>query len=158
MKCSVFLLVALLGTVGLSYAQQDQSAAAATIDGSQHPELIPDSIAYRLYFITVASMPANVQRSQLTSAGLSPTEVQAASKILADFKTAWDGLRNGYNQSVAASESTGVPPNGGQFALQRDVLVANTRAALQKVLSASGMQKFDAHVQGEKARMKTRLN
>ncbi|HWT77472.1 MAG TPA: hypothetical protein VN648_01565 [Candidatus Methylomirabilis sp.] len=31
--------------------------AGDMIDGAEHSELIPDSIAYRLFFLTVASLP-----------------------------------------------------------------------------------------------------
>jgi hypothetical protein len=63
-------------------------------------------------------MPANVQHSQLAYAGLSPAEIQAANKILTDFKTAWESLKTGYNQSVAASETSGVL-NGGRICFWR---------------------------------------
>jgi hypothetical protein len=120
--------------------------------------LIPDTLAYRLYFIAVTSLPttpANLQQAQLKSAGLPPVDIQAATKVLADFRTAYDSLSNSYNQAVQASDTTGVQPDANLFAAQRDTLVANARAALQKALSPSGMQKFDAYVQGEKTRMKT---
>lgn len=120
--------------------------------------MIPDTLAYRLYFLAVTSLPtapANLQQAQLKFAGLTGDDIPSAIKVLTDFRTAYDGLSNNYNQAVQANDTTGVQPNANFFASQRDALVLNARAALQKALSPDGMQKFDAHVQGEKTRMKT---
>jgi hypothetical protein len=135
-------------------AQAHQQAQTQIIDGSKTPEMIPDSVAYRLYFVTVASQASAVQRAQLTTAGLSPDEIQAASKILAEFKSKWESLTKSYNQSVDASEAIGIAPDWLGFDVKSDRLVANTRDDLRRVLSATGVQSFDAHVEREKKNMK----
>lgn len=135
-------------------AQAHQQAQTQIIDGSKTPQMIPDSVAYRLYFITVASQAPAVQRAQLAAAGLSPDEIHAASKILAEFKSRWESLTKSYNQSVDASEAIGIAPDWSGFDLKSDRLVANTRDDLRRVLSATGVQSLDAHVEREKKNMK----
>lgn len=142
----VVLVVVVLGALTLSYAQQ---SATTIIDGSVNPELIPDTLAYRLYFLAVTSLPPDIGRYAMPLA--TATDLQAATTAIVAFRTAYDSLSNNYNQQVQAGSN----PDPNFFASQRDALVASTRAALQKTLSVDGMQKFDAHVQGEKKRMKT---
>jgi hypothetical protein len=147
---NITVVLMIVGVPNLSYAQQ---SATTIIDGSQTPQLIPDTLAYRLYFLAVTSLPPSVGQAQLHSAipSATATDLQAATTAIVAFRTAYDSLSNNYNQQVQASSN----PDQNFFASQRDALVANTRAALQKTLSAGGMQKFDAHVQAEKKRMKT---
>ena len=156
MKKLAVLVVVLAALVSLpmrAYTQQSPPSSAVTIiDGSQHPELIPDALAYRLYFLAVTSLPPTIRQDQLTyGAGVFQTNLQAATTAIVAFRTAYDSLSNSYNQQVQAGSN----PNPNFFASQRDALVANARAALQKILSPTEMQSFDAHVQGEKTKMKT---
>jgi hypothetical protein len=149
---NVTVVLMIMGVPNRSYAQQ---SATTIIDGSQTPQLIPDTLAYRLYFLAVTSLPPAVGQAQLHSAiprsSASATDLQAATTAIVAFRTAYDSLSNNYNQQIQAGSN----PDQNFFASQRDALVANTRAALQKTLSASGMQNFDAHVQSEKTKMKT---
>src|SRR4029077_6525313 len=41
-----------------------QHAAANVIDGAAHPELIPDSVAYRLYFVAVSTVQNPAEAEQ----------------------------------------------------------------------------------------------
>lgn len=100
------------------------SIAGNFIDGSQHPELIPDSIAYRL-FLTVVAEPPNAseerkprQKAFLRSAGLDDNDIQAAIPVLATFKVKYRDLIETYNQSVVTANARHVAPDLGRFRQQ----------------------------------------
>jgi hypothetical protein len=127
------------------------------IDGSQHPELIADSVAYRLYFTTVSLPPnptseqAQLQVLQLGMIGLNAGDTQAIVKTLAAFRVRLDSLVDDYNKSVNTA-----PDSETHFKVlvgQQDALVANTRKVLKAVLSADGMIVLDKYVKREKAKM-----
>jgi hypothetical protein len=65
-----------------------------TINGEQHPELIPDSTAYRLYFIVVSELPnpspeqRNRQLSHLHKIGLQGTDLATLVNTLGTLLTA----------------------------------------------------------------------
>ena len=135
-----------------------QHAAADIIDGSVHPELIPDSVAYRLYFFLIAEKPiplpneAKRQHAHLQKAGLSETEIQATSIILANFKTEYTAMIALYNHSpeVLRNSNDGLP----LFLAKRDALVQATRDALTAALTPRGMSNLQAQIQKEKATMR----
>lgn len=127
------------------------STTTPVIDGAAHPEMIPDSDAYRLYLITVANMPADRQRAQLNQAGISGNDLSAAIKTLAAFKAQWDALRDDHNHTV---ENLGPAAETTAFRASRDALVASTRTALAASLTSTSMQHLSAHIQTEKRRMR----
>ena len=155
MKTALIVLWCLLASV-VPLAQVKHNHPAVTIiDGSRNPDLIPDIVAYRLYLLTVAHMQPALQEAQLKSAGLSPSEIPAAAKVLSDFKTSFDALSKAHNDAVmAAANASGPRPDSHLFALQCDALVNSAVSALQSVLTANGMQAFRTHVTAEKKRMK----
>jgi hypothetical protein len=130
------------------------------IDGARHPELIPDAIAYRLFFLTVAE-PADAnaeqrarQRAWLRTAGLKDEDVQSAAAVLETFKSQYDELVALYDESVRAANETGTNPDPATFLSQQDQLVESTRDALTAAISPEVMARFDAHVRREKRNMK----
>ena len=136
------------------------STDAGLIDGAQHPELIPDSTAYRLFLITVSEKPnptskeAERQLAFLTAAGLDRDDIEAAIPILATFKAQYTDLIAGYNKAVASANATGIAPDLATFLQRRDSLVQSTRDALASALTHAGMDLVHAHVQREKRKMK----
>src|SRR5438034_1307525 len=120
-----------------------------TIDGSKTPWLIPDSVAYRLFFVTVAE-PAertNVQirrqRSRLAQAKLTDADYEAVVTILSKFKEAHTALQLKYSE--IASHSGFIDEN--TLASDRDAIVETTRRELKDRLSAGGMAILDAYIQ-----------
>ncbi len=133
----------------------------AIIDGSKEPQLIPDVVAYRLWFVAVALLPGATaaeerrQRAQLMTAGLKGDDVGRAASALATFKTSYGYLVGAYNDSIAEANKMGEdPPDVQAFLGQRDALVETTRDALNSALSVPGMQALRAYVQGQKANMR----
>lgn len=130
------------------------------IDGSKEPKLIPDVVAYRLWFVAVALPPSATdaqqarQEAQLIAAGLKGQDIVQAANILATFKTSYDYLIGSYNDSVAEANKMGEAPDLQSFLGQRDALVETTRNALNGTLSAAGMQALEKYVQSQKADMR----
>jgi hypothetical protein len=135
-------------------------APTSFIDGAQTPDLIPDSAAYRLYFLTVSEMPnpseeAKIRQiSHLGKVQLHDDDLQSLIGTLANFKQQYNALIDRYNREATVIDASGGTPNTQSFLIQRDALVQSTRNALKQTLSADGMAKLDAHIQGEKRRMK----
>jgi len=159
----VFACIPILFLPQRMAAQQPQHqhvAAAHTdhvIDGTQHPELVPDSAAYRLYFVTV-SLSANptdkdkkVQDAHLAKINLDPIDKQAFVTVVANFRSQYDAWTARWNAAATAQGDSFDP---APFLQQRDDLVQATRAAIGQSLSISGVKLLDAHIQGEKKRMK----
>ncbi len=130
------------------------------INGAKHPELIPDPIAYRLFFLTVAE-PADTadeqrarQRAYLRTAGLKEEDVQPAAAVLATFKSQYDELVGRYNESVQVANETGAEPDLATFLSQQDELVESTRKALEAAIGPEVAKRFEVHVQHEKRNMR----
>lgn len=129
---------------------------AGTIDGSKTPWLIPDSVAYRLFFVTVAEPAQRMddqtrrQRSRLAQAKLTDADYQSVVTVLSNFKEAHAALQQKYSEIAAhggfIDENT--------LTTERDTLVETTRRELKGRISADGMASLDALVQKEKSRMK----
>jgi hypothetical protein len=133
-----------------------QMGTQSSIDGSQHPEQIPDKVAYRLFFLAVSQTfepKANLEHrfAHLRGAGLADNDVFLASQILDSFRSQYLSLVNEYNNDLGTqSGSTAALP---LFKSKRDVLVSNTRDALVFGLSTLGRDSFLKRVQSEKRGM-----
>lgn len=142
-------------------AANGQSATTpGIIDGTKHPELVPDSAAYRLYLLTVAK-PADAtnaerarQRVILKWSGLGDQDIPYAVAVLADFRAQYDDLIKQYNDSVVQADKVGEQPDLATFLSQRDALVQSVRDRLKLDMSPASMTRLNAHVQFEKRFMK----
>jgi hypothetical protein len=142
-------------------AAHTHSAVASdqVIDGAAHPELIPDSTAYRLLFVVVGEPPNPTpqgvvrQAARLNAAGLTGNDAQAAVGVLATFKTRYADLLAHYNQAVLGAQRAGPAPDLPSFLAARDALVQSTRCALTSALTPKGAASLSAYVQHEKAHM-----
>lgn len=131
-----------------------------TIYGKDHPELIPDNTAYRLYLTVIGETPnASPQKRERQMAFASKAPLSASDTtaliVVADwYKTQWTAMVNDYNSKVAAANDHGTPlPDGRAFLAKRDALVEQARGLLKKSLPAASMGRLDAHVQSEKRHM-----
>lgn len=141
-------------------AHSQQHGSTPMIDGAVHPELIPDSIAYRLYFL-IASTGTNPtaedrkhQRAHLNKIGLEDLDREIVVDILAEFRTKYDALEAQYNDAAKAALSRNQVPDTASFLAQLDDLVQSTRDALKLRLTPQAMTQFDAFVQSEKKHMR----
>jgi hypothetical protein len=137
-----------------------RSFRAGIIDGAKHAEQIPDSAAYRLFFIAVSEVPSPTEKQQarqlafLRGTGLDESDVLTAIPLLAIFKVQYASLISRYNQAVAAANANATTADVATFLRQRDELVQSTREALRTNLTPDGMARLHEHVQREKTRMK----
>jgi hypothetical protein len=156
-----FLAVSLLLASSFLVAQHDHQAAQI-IDGAFHPQLIPDNIAYRLYFVAVATMPNDSteaktrQSANLRMIGFedSDPDLQVLVRELEKFKTRYTEMITRYNAEATTATEAGIQPDQRAFLAQRDSLVATTRRALKRQLSPEGLKRLDFSVQEEKRHMK----
>jgi hypothetical protein len=125
------------------------------IDGAAHPELIPDSVAYRLYLVAVSTGPnaseaeQTHQRAHLMRTGLGDIDRQILTSILSDFRTKYDALVKEYNDSAKADATTDV-----HILLKKiDALVQSMRDSISVRISSLGAAKLHAFVISEKKNM-----
>ena len=143
-----------------SATPHQHAAASPMIDGAVHPELIPDSVAYRLYFITV-SMTLNPieedrkrQQAHLAKIGLQDSDREILVGILTEFRTKYDILVDQYNHSAEAAAGRNEVPDIGSFFRQLDGLVRSTRDTLKLRSTPMAMTQLDGFMQSEKKHMK----
>jgi hypothetical protein len=131
------------------------------IHGSDNPALIPDSTAYRLYFIAIGNPPsptANMQARQRAHIGkingFSQADFNALGPLLDDFKVRFAVLTTTYNAQVEAAVKAGSPlPEVSAFFALRDQLVTDQKARLKLALTSDGLAQLDAQIQIEKSGM-----
>lgn len=135
---------------------QHDITAPNLIDGAAHPELIPDSVAYRLYLVAVSTNPNPTeveqthQRAHLIRTGLTDTDRQMLTSILSDFRTKYDALVKEYNDSAKADPTSNVHT----LLKKIDNLVQSTRDNISVRLSSHGAAKLHAFVISEKKNMR----
>jgi hypothetical protein len=130
------------------------------IDGALHPELISDSVAYRLYLSTISlgSNPTDTdlkrQRAQLSQIGLQDNDREALRSALVEFRAKYDDYVKRHNQSAEAAEGRSEQVDVHAFVRQLNDLVKATRITLRQRLTPAGLTQFEAFVQAEKTKMK----
>ncbi len=139
---------------------QHQHVTPNLIDGAVHPELIPDSMAYRLYLVAVSTgqNPTEAeqqrQRVHVTRTRLSDTDQQIFTTILSDFRTKYDALVAEYNDSAKAANARNQSADVHTLLTKLDDLVQSTRDTISLRLSSHGAAKLHAFVVSEKKNMK----
>jgi hypothetical protein len=150
-------LISVLRVSPLFAQQHNHAATAPHIDGSQHPELIPDLVAYRLYLVTVGELLEATaadkmrQQSHLNRVGLEDDDAAVLLNTANDFKKQYRALIEDYNAHLDPQRIDPVALRA--FLLKRDALVISAMNSLSRNLKASA--KFDRHIQEEKRHMST---
>jgi hypothetical protein len=158
--CITFCLVASYSQAQNSNPHQHDAVAPVVIDGAVHPELIPDSAAYRLYFLALStgSNSSDEERKQkqahLRKTGLQEQDLGALSTTLTEFRIKHDALVAEYNRAAEAATARNEASDIHTLLRDLDELVQSTRDTLKVRLSPEGMTQFDAFVQSEKKHMK----
>lgn len=138
----------------------DHSAPVKMIDGNVNPELIPDSTAYRLFFIVAGELPnAPAERKVRQAAffkrfAFQQLDQNSICRVLETFKLKYAILQEQFNSAEMARIRIGAPSRTDQFVAQRDALVQATRDELKQALSGEGVKQLDGVVQDEKRNMK----
>jgi hypothetical protein len=143
-----------------SPAHSQHHESTPTVEGAVHPELIPDPIAYRLYFLSVSTGPnpsdedQKRQRLHLNKIGLQDLDREIVVLILKEFRTKHDSLADQLNQTSEAALARNQVPDTSGFLRQVDELVQLTRDTVKLRLTPQAMTQFDAFVQSEKKHMR----
>ncbi len=112
-------------------------AASPLIDGAVHPELIPDSLAYRLYLVAVSTQqnPTDAERkgqqAHLMKTGLQSSDRDNLFGVLSDFRTQYDELVRQYNESAKAALARNEMADIHSLLRSLDALVQSTRDMLK---------------------------
>jgi hypothetical protein len=139
---------------------QHHQVAGTTIDGAEHPELIPDLTAYRLYLLAVSEPPSPTegqrlrQEARLKKVGMKDFDRLALINILASFNLQYHSLIDSYNKAATEAWTHQQRTDPGPLRFELDSLVQSTHDAIRGTLSDDSWTRLDAHVQGEKKRMK----
>jgi hypothetical protein len=151
-----FVLVLLVAVCPSAWAQsaphQHPQADLNMIDGSAHPELVPDAVAYRLYLVAISQGSSAATASHLKKANLTDADVQAMTVLLASFRSQYEALIDQYNNSLEVKN--GSDSGWPLFRAKREALVQSIRDALKASLTSAGMASLHSQIQKEKAMMK----
>jgi hypothetical protein len=126
------------------------------ISGKDHPELIPDITAYRLFFLMLAEDPNPTpekqkrQAAHLAKASLDNLDSQAVVRLLEKHKIQYQAMIYKFNAEETAREQLGLPSQTAAFQTEIDQVVQQTHDRLAQVLSQDGMTRLEALIQDEK--------
>jgi hypothetical protein len=138
--------------IGMPLYAQRPDLPPGTIVGAKSPELIPDSTAFRLVFLSLrapespSATDLKKQSSRLKHIGFSDDDAVAAKNIIDDFGTAYDDWQTKFRQT---SSSIDIPTAKSE----RDAIVQETLGRVMKQLSPAGAAKLAQYVQAAKVRM-----
>jgi hypothetical protein len=139
---------------------QHNVTAPKIIDGAAHPELIPDSVAYRLYLVAVSTgqnpteSDQKTQRAQLGQTGLDDIDRQVLTSILSEFRVKYDSLVAEYNDSAKKALARNEMTDVRDLLKKIDELVQSTRDNISTRLSSKGAAKLNSIIVSEKKNMK----
>lgn len=82
-----------------------QHSGRIVIDGSEHPELIPDVIAYRLFFLAVSPVDQSdaemaKEETHIGNVGLVPSDQISLRLVVENFRSEYEDMVRAYNSSV----------------------------------------------------------
>jgi hypothetical protein len=135
-----------------------------TIDGKKNPELIPDEVAYKMFFLAVAEpenpTPEQLRRARakIAAAGLGEQDTEAFLTLLGQFhkvnadikaQNAVIHERNPFPHQISSDWKEAV-----ELDKRRRQNVADTIAALPARLTPEGLAKLQAHLQEVKRGIK----
>lgn len=128
------------------------------INGGEHPELIPDSVAYRSWFNQVghalddeSKMPGRVQ-AVLSMTGLSEADQATLKGIVLAWQQQEKQLVTTYNAKIEEANRTRdfTYPMEVKFRHDHADLALSTGKIAKESLSPEGAKKFEQFIQGQK--------
>lgn len=116
------------------------------VDGSKHPEQIPDDLAYRHYFLAIATheQPSAEeqarQKAQLAPLGLSELDRQQLAQQLGRMTTQLEAIE----AEMEASDGTDAVL--AAFKARHNALVSQTAATVRGALSPDGLSRLSRYI------------
>lgn len=138
-----------------------------TIDGATNPELIPDSVAYSLFFDLIAKRETEKEKRRIKAyikeVGLDGADVDLLIASAEDFRRQ-TGVLDTQAAKINIRTRTNPPPvltqsqtlKLQQLETQRNLIVESAAAILQNRLSTSGAEKLRRHI-NERVKRKTKI-
>jgi len=120
------------------------------IDGSVHPEKIPDLTAYRLFLVEVSPRdnwsPGDDERhaAQVQRIPLSDADRITLEQAIANFHMRYHGFLEWYKSRPVDEDALAT----------RDTITQDAITYLQDYMSPAGFRRLDAFIQRQKTRMK----
>jgi hypothetical protein len=140
-------LVLFLSVVAITIATQAQIAdQTLPITGLEHPELISDNLAWRMYLPLLAEN-AQEGHSARYDAFINNFQLNAQDRLA--FILAVDTFNEQYKELVKSYNAKGLSDDTVLYE-QMDALVTLTRSKFQATISAAGMEKLSQQIQVEK--------
>ena len=163
MKARLIVAVILSFWVNLAVgkAPTHVHTALALIQGSQTPDQIPDSAAWRIFLGAKAEAVSAAGHSKgftsylaFLGANLQPNDRAILQSVLEDYGARAASIWNNYNDQMDAAETDSLRTNY-QYNLQLSLaqLVQEERNTLQSEMMAAGYSWLNSFVQGEKRQM-----
>jgi hypothetical protein len=131
------------------------------VDGSKNPELIPDSLMYRMYYIAATEYGkdwGSDQKSEHTRSffripGVSDDELAAVEGVLIDFRSQHDQFVADFKVLAQNNLNNAVVTDPSILTDQFDDLTDKTTKSVSKILKGK-QSALEAHVQDEKKHIK----
>jgi len=146
---------------GTIYGQQmaSQSVIPGAIDGSKTPELIPDSVAFRMFFEAVSEPPLPTpeqvrrQKAKLFRAQLSEGDLNVVQLEMEKFHTAGQQLKLDYAAALKAASMGTQQFDAHAWQARRDSITNSARLALQQHMTPSGFRNLESFIRSRKVNM-----
>jgi hypothetical protein len=162
---SLFVLACLVPSKGINAQSTQQTTTQDVepqmIDGGVNPELIPNSVAYRMYYIAAtettsgwsSAEKSEYLRSFFRLPGASDEDMDTVEAILLDFRSQYDQLIVNFNAQATENLKNAVVTDPSSLTDQFDDLTDKTTKSLSKVFKDK-QGSLEAHIQDEKKHMK----
>jgi hypothetical protein len=153
---TLFLLVG-----GFCFAQEPVpiTQIPGAIDGAKTPELIPDAIAYRLFFEAIAEPPSATtaqlrrQRMKLLQARLEEDDLNVIASVMADFHHKLEQFKADYAFAHEPGTTGQLSVDIEAWRSRRDEIVDGAHASLRQQMTPLGLKRLDDYIQTRKRQM-----
>lgn len=161
---ALFALFLFLACTSFAQAQEEAlPSRPVIINGSQHPELIPDSLAYRIAFghLIIYIGDPETEKRNFSKVGLSGDDTETLYRVMKVYKENFEAITKTYNDALADAKKNNRQPDASDletFRSHRSELVRSTRKDLDGTLSSEGVAHFHDYVQSQKITMNVTLD
>jgi hypothetical protein len=129
------------------------------IDGSKTPELIPDSVAFRMFFEAISEPPLPTaeqvrrQRAKLLRAHLSEGDLNVVQSEMEAFHTAVQQLKVDYAAALKTASMGTQQFDARAWQARRDAITDSARLALEQHITPSGVRNLESFIRSRKVNM-----
>ena len=110
---ALFALFLFLACTSFAQAQEEAlPSRPVIINGSQHPELIPDSLAYRIVFghLIIYIGDPETEKRNFSKVGLSGDDTETLYRVMKVYKENFEAITKTYNDALADAKKITASP------------------------------------------------